>query len=342
MARGAIWHVMGGGTVVLPNYSIIGYNSTASAPPGWQSENTARFVRCGTSTGTGGNHSLGSAGSSGGGNHGSHNGNRFMRDPGGSGGDAHNAVTDSRGNHTHSVSLSHRPSAGRMKLIKLTGGDSVIPENGITFSHQTSLDGAWEHYSALDGHLLWGHSGDSYVQGVSNSAGSNNASFSHFHHGIANSSAGGPLGPSSQNRPSGGPTHSHSCSMSVSASVYAYVLKTFYATEEGGACPNLIVIFAGAVIPDGWHYCDGANGTPNLHERFIRMGTVTGAEGNGTYSVSGSLNSTGSHNHSTSLSGSEWLRGYSHDNNVSHSHSYSKSGSYTPEYRDYRFIMHTG
>ena len=342
MARGAIWHTMGGGTVVLPNYSIIGYNSTAEPPAGWQSENPARFIRCGTSEGEGGNNSLGTVGSSGGGNHGSHNGSRFMRDPGGSGGDAHNANTDSKGNHTHTVTLSHRPSSGRMKLIKLTGGDSVIPQNGITFSHQTSLDGAWAHYSDLDGHLLWGRSEDNEVVGASNSASSNSRSFSHFHHGIGNSSAGGPLGPSSQSRPSAGPSHSHSCSMSITASVYAYVLKAFYATEEGGACPNLIVLFEGETIPEGWHYCDGDNGTPDLHTRFIRMGTEIGPQGNGTYSVSGSLKSAGSHKHSASLSGSEWLRGYSHDNNVSHTHSYSKSGSYTPAYRDYRFIMHTG
>jgi hypothetical protein len=27
-------------------------------------------------------------------------------------------------------------------------------------------------------------------------------------------------------------------------------------------------------IPDGWHICDGTNGTPNLIGKFIKAGTL--------------------------------------------------------------------
>lgn len=340
MGRGAIWHVAGGSEVLLPDHAIIGLR-TGSVPSGWTAINPGRFIRCSTSAGTGGSYSLGTTGSGGGGNHSSANGTRFTRDLGGSANHAIGSPINARGNHTHTVDLSYKPSSGRLQLIKLSNPDGqLIPKNGVTFSAKSSLEGPTAHYSTLDGYHLWGTSSGSTVSGSSKSASSRNTSFSHIHHDVGQSSSGGGFGPDNQERPSGGPSHSHSCSASWSVSIYAYVLKAFYETEEAEACPNQIIIYEnGYDIPEGWAYCNGSNGTPNLHDRIIKMGTGVGAEGNGTYSVSGSLSSAGSHNHNHAKAGNEWQRSYCHDNNVSHTHSYSKSGNYTPEYKDYRFLM---
>lgn len=195
-------------------------------------------------------------------------------------------------------------------------------------------------------HFLFGSSDDSVALGnASASVSTSSSSFSHLHHDTANDGAGGPFGPTSQDRPQQGPSHGHSCSASWSISVYAYVLKAFRNKQDNFAYPESIIMMPNNIDhPEGWLYCDGSNGTPNLHERFIRFAGSNGdgvnsSEGNGTFSVSGSLSNAGSHNHQSSLSGSEWQKGYAHNNNVSHGHSYSKSGGYTPEYQDYKFLM---
>ena len=43
------------------------------------------------------------------------------------------------------------------------------------------------------------------------------------------------------------------------------------ASIAGGAPAGCIVLWSGAAsdIPDGWHLCDGTNGTPDLRDRFV-------------------------------------------------------------------------
>ena len=326
----------------LPVGAIIGLANGYSVPSGWSAINPGKAIMCESAGSSGGTHSCGSTGSGGGGNHNTANGTRFMRDPGGSAAAAHSPNRNTKGNHTHTVSLSYTPSYSKVKLIKLST-EQLIPKGGLTWSAQTSLIGPASGYSTVNdqGGYLFGHSSDCSVTGSSSSASTSSSSFSHFHHDQGQAGSGGSFGPDSQSRPSSGPSHGHSTSASFSVSMMQYTLMCFMQSEESEACENQIIIFEnGPAIPSGWAYCDGNNGTPNLHGRFIKQKTSTGnSSGDNTYSVSGSLSGAGSHNHNASKSGNEWQRSYSHDNNISHSHSYSKSGSYTPPYQQYRFLM---
>ena len=83
---------------------------------------------------------------------------------------------------------------------------------------------------------------------------------------------------------------------------------------QNGVPSGAIILWSGAVgsIPAGWYLCNGANGTPNLQDRFIvGAGSVyavgaTGGSANAvvvshSHSVSGSTTSNGNHSHGTSI-----------------------------------------
>ena len=74
-----------------------------------------------------------------------------------------------------------------------------------------------------------------------------------------------------------------------------------YDNTGGGLDPGIIVAWSGTVdsIPAGWVLCDGANGTPDLRDKFI-VGARQDDQGVAKTMVLGSLSQTGgsiSHNH---------------------------------------------
>lgn len=61
---------------------------------------------------------------------------------------------------------------------------------------------------------------------------------------------------------------------------------------------GVIVMWSGtkASVPNGWAICDGANGTPDLNDRFI-LGNSGDTRGAGGSSHTATTSSAGSHNH---------------------------------------------
>jgi uncharacterized membrane protein YgcG len=76
-----------------------------------------------------------------------------------------------------------------------------------------------------------------------------------------------------------------------------------------------IIIWAGGTIPTGWALCNGANGTPDLREKFVRGASIDGdllTSGGATTHVhtNGGTGSQGSHGH-TGISGGSGSSGTS-------------------------------
>jgi len=70
---------------------------------------------------------------------------------------------------------------------------------------------------------------------------------------------------------------------------------------------GMIILWKGGTVPSGWVVCNGANGTPNLTNKFIRAGTASGATGGSDDAVNVS--------HSHTFSGNAL---------PAHSHTYTK------------------
>ena len=82
------------------------------------------------------------------------------------------------------------------------------------------------------------------------------------------------------------------------------------ATIPDAFSPGMIILWSGltSTIPTGWALCNGANGTPNLTDRFvIGAGNTYGVNQTGGYkdaqllshTHTGSTNTTGAHTHTT-------------------------------------------
>lgn len=76
---------------------------------------------------------------------------------------------------------------------------------------------------------------------------------------------------------------------------------------------GMIIAFDGleSDVPEGWQFCDGTNGTPDLRDSFIMAGDSCGETGSGHHSHP--LSSEDSHTHGTTSS-------------TNHTHSLSSSG----------------
>lgn len=90
---------------------------------------------------------------------------------------------------------------------------------------------------------------------------------------------------------------------------------------QNGVPSGAIILWSGAVgsIPDGWYLCNGANGTPNLQDRFIigaGSGYAVGATGGSkdaiavshthTFSGSGTTSTAGNHSHTNNRISSDF------------------------------------
>ncbi|MGK0706859.1 hypothetical protein ACSFCW_25900 [Yokenella regensburgei] len=54
---------------------------------------------------------------------------------------------------------------------------------------------------------------------------------------------------------------------------------------------GIITMFSGSKVPDGWAFCDGTNGTPDLQNRFIMAGDVEQVGGKSSNIFQGDINS---------------------------------------------------
>lgn len=89
-------------------------------------------------------------------------------------------------------------------------------------------------------------------------------------------------------------------------------------TLEAAIAAGIIVVWSGLVanIPAGWSLCSGANGTPDLRDRFI-----VGAGGSYNVNTGGG---SASHNHT--VSGTTALTAITTDQMPAHNHNYSDPG----------------
>lgn len=78
-------------------------------------------------------------------------------------------------------------------------------------------------------------------------------------------------------------------------------VKVITQSNSGGVPSGCIVIWSGSSdnIPDGWHLCDGTDGTPNLRDRFV-LGAGNShevGETGGSEEVTLTVEQMPSHNH---------------------------------------------
>ena len=142
--------------------------------------------------------------------------------------------------------------------------------------------------------------------------------------------------------------HNHTGSCGTTLNTKRFYLAAWKAAHQRVfALPNMIGMIESATAPSGWALCDGTNGTPDLRDFFVRIGSIaqmgTFGGNNSSNWVQTSMSTSANHNHGAECiaSGGSAGCGSRHPTNSgAHSdHSFSLAATYLPPYYALSFIM---
>lgn len=106
---------------------------------------------------------------------------------------------------------------------------------------------------------------------------------------------------------------------------------------------NMIILWDQATIPSGYALCDGTNGTPDMRDYFLKIGTTanhntSGGDNNASLTVT--TNTAGAHSHASGTANGNPFSGSLHADTVNaHQHSMATSFSIEQVYKSLYFIM---
>lgn len=270
---------------------------------------------------------------------------------GGSGGGDPNQPTGAGGAHGHTVTLTvnnPHPLYKSYKLIKASADTGSVPQNGVVLGVGTSptgpsnIDSGIDRFLYGDTNVANGGSSSYTMSGTTSNAGS------HLHPNLIGD------GGSGQNKTrysttSGGHTHTANGTVSVNpAFIYAAAFSNTSAdfTFSGPA----IAMYESATPPTGWAICDGTSGTPDMRDKFVKIGTTANqgtTGGNNTHAVN-SISAggyVGDHQHDGPRPDQPGSTNNAQHNTYSWNHTHNAANTNvsgpTPYYGLY-FIMFTG
>jgi hypothetical protein len=338
----------------IPAGGIIPLRSTGGVPSGWTiftAANGDHIIGAGSTyaaddngAGTGalrptsssnGGHTIGSA--------------NFRHDSSGAAG------TSSEPSHPHIITSTPNPDFYNqyMRLIKANSELEEFPSMGIIFIHTASLPGAMSRDDPGIARMFLAHTTDA-VGGNNLTPHTMDSRWGNHCHGCIRGDDGDGSGGSQWK--SGYPAdHTHTMTVAWTNNLRKVALSMWY--KSGASIPvvdvtpgNPIIMYQGAVAPDGWVLCNGSNGTPDMRNRFINCvgngdaapGT---AHGNGTVQGVGTSTSVGDHDHDNGdkCGNCDDASGYHSIIDGAHQHTGTRSAlTWLPPYYALTFIMYTG
>ena len=336
----------GKSNITVPTGLIVPLYNTATVPSGWSSFASAdgkMIVGAGVSYGV--NTSGGSTSATVSGTLSSSGAHTVTSSGGNSAAGTETSSTISEGAHTHTFSagVTVTDAYKTFKLIKAGAGQSKLPTNAILFG-STSLSGL-SNIETSTNRLLMANTTYGATGGSSNPTGSATTSSNGSHrHGTRSDGGegqtlaryGGTVG-----------AHTHSLTINMTLNTKRAILSAWTnASASFDLTANGIAMWESATPPDGWFICDGANGTLDLRDYFLYVGTTAShgtrtGNNSASWSISQAAFST-AHNHQTETVDAS-PSSSSHGNYAwSHSHSASSSQTITQPYFALYFIQFGG
>ena len=330
----------------VPSGLIIGYNSAAAVPGGWGAFSSADgkfIVGAGSTYAVGANSAAGTSLTKATNNTGAHT-DGIANQPD-SGGSARRGAS-SAGNHTHTLTMTYAPAYRKMILIKANSDLAQLPINGVVFGKSD--------LSASATNIL---SGDSKLFGADSAASNGSASVtvnsvsSAGSHNHDDDSATNTTEPGSYCKAIGsaGAHSDHTCTAVLNTDTVKKAILTAWSNASAAfsAVSGMIGMYENTTPPSGWYLCNGSNGTMDLRDYFVFIGT-TGthgtSSGNNTVSVDITIGSSAnSHSHITGVQlvpGPTFVRHDTYSN--THSHDGTITGSshaFIPVYYSLAFIQ---
>jgi hypothetical protein len=335
---------------IIPSpVGLIVPTTSATTPTGWSaftSANDRFIVGAGSTYGAGSTGGANTASISGTlSNTGSHTGSSSGSIINGNDGYvAKQAYNGSSGAHSHTISgnVTSLDVYKNFRLLKCTSSGVQLPQNAILLA-ATSLSGLTNVETSTD-RFLRAASSAGGTGGSASASGSITTSNSggHSHSGgNANPYGGGSI---SNSNTAG--AHSHSASISGTLNTKRKYLSAWTnASANYDLVANGIAMWESATPPAGWYICNGANGTPDLRDYFIRIGNTGNhgtSSGTNSFNWSGSGGNTVSHSHVGGNVGVYVGNGYHGTYGWTHTHNVSGSATAVPPYYGLYFVMYGG
>ena len=328
---------------LIPEGLIIPYDGV-SAPAGWSLYSNAdgKFLLGAGSTYAVDDNSIGTVVLSGDiPAVGDHNGTLFDTRQGNTGGSG--GVTDNfdAGGHDHTYQFSgYKPNYQQLKMIKALFNLMSLPVGGVALS---VADFTSKGLSVAYDVQKYFQAGSAVTSGgiIGPFSANISAAGTHFHNAGTLGGFGGPTLPESISEGA----HDHIVSIAVAESVKRISLVAWQkASDVIPVYSNLIGMWEQATPPPGWVLCDGANGSPDLRDRFVMLDELVSAgntSGDNTVSLTGVVPVGGSHNHVGGSVSADWTFDEGmHSDNVTHDHvDINDIKSYLPPYWALTFIM---
>jgi hypothetical protein len=345
----SVQNFYGTSAVVVPTGLIVPLYNTATVPSGWSAFTSAdgRFI-----VGAGSSYAAGATGGASTASFSGTLGNAGSHSPGttaaGSGpGGVTSSLRQSAGDHNHTFSGASATITDQFKtfkLIKASAGNAKMPTNSILLG-ASSLAGLTNVETAtnslLQANTTYGTTGGSSTPS-SNSVTTSSAG-SHKHGDQSDSGDGNPVARLINTVGS----HTHSVSVNITLNTQRAILSAWTnASAEYDLKTNGIALWESATPPSGWFICNGANGTLDLRDYFLYVGT-TATQGTltGNNTASWSLvqaSFSDSHTHRSMDVGAP-QGAFDHTTfSWSHTHSLSSSQTITQLYYALYFIQFGG
>ncbi len=330
----------------VPSGLIIPYNSASAVPTDWTAYSSAdgKFIVGAGSTYAVGNSSKSSTSLTKATNNSGAHTDGIANEP--ADGSTSWIGGSSAGDHTHTLTMTYAPAYRKMILIKANSDLAQLPINGTVFGKSD--------LSASATNIL---SGDSKLFGADSAASNGSASVtvtnvtsagSHTHatqSGTANEVGGTYC----FSVPATGAHSDHTCTAVLNTDSVKKAILTAWSNASAAfnAVSGMIGMYENTTPPAGWYLCDGNNGTMDLRDYYIFIGT-TGthgtSSGNNTVSVNITIgSSSNTHNHQTGNHLEEGDAAVLHGSySNTHSHDGTITGSshaFIPVYYSLAFIQ---
>jgi hypothetical protein len=346
----SIQNFYGTSALVVPTGLIVPLYNTTTVPSGWSAFTLAdgRMI-----VGAGSTYTVGTTGGSNTatfsgtlGSAGAHNPTNSASGDSSPAGDS--SLNNSAGSHDHTFSGAVATTVDvfkTFKLIKASAGNAKMPTNSILFG-TTSLTGLTNVETATNRFLLagttYGTTGGSATPSSASVTTSSNGSHKH-----GNNFDGGDGSNLPRLNLSAG-THNHAVSINVTLNTQRAILSAWTnASAEYDLKANGIALWESATPPTGWFICNGANGTLDLRNYFLFIGTTATQgtrSGNNTasWAMAQAAFST-THTHYAGIDPNAPGGGWSHLTYAwSHTHTLSGSQTITQPYYALSFIQFGG
>lgn len=243
------------------------------------------------------------------------------------GSNLNNGSNINAGNHAHTggpINFSVTPEKASVRLLVANKATPTIPANTIGFRNPTGPNGSSQSYgtrlysNGYAAYLVNGSTGGTMTNPSGNYSATRTTSYSSTHQHNGNTNLFYTLSPNSYPTALASGSHNHLLTGTMYQTLMSntMVLSAWTSVTARKAATDVIVMYNGLIsnlTGTGWYLCNGTNGTLNINDYYVGVGTGWGdtySSDASMYDVSIDYGDYASHGHQTGTRGGPGIYAY--------------------------------